>query len=445
MANSRKLNCNLTERVADTLFPVVPQNSSLLLGLSGGLDSVVLLHQLHSLAPRFSWQISALHVHHGLSPNADAWADFCRTFCAEYKIPLKIEYVNIESLRSEHGIESAARKLRQKAFFLHRCDFIVLAQHADDQVETILLQLMRGSGIKGLAAMPLLKPATFCSHPTLRPFIDIKRNDLLRYAQAHQLVWVEDESNRDESYPRNFLRHRLMPVLAEKFPAYQNTLSRSARHFAEAGELLDELAIQDSQGWQPHEPLAIQLINKLSLPRKKNLMRYILQRSEALMPQENQLQDMLRQLCDAREDATICVNFGEWQVRRYQGKIYLMSALSDFDSALTLPWNGEEQIYWQPFKRQLIFERKQGQGISLEKLQSAPVIIRLRSGSEVMRAQAKGPHRTLKNLLQEHHIPPWQRERLPLLYCGNELVCVVGVVANADFLATHSELGIAVR
>ena len=439
MANSRKSKSNLLERVADSLCPLIPQESSILLGLSGGMDSVVLLHLLHTLAPRFSWQLSALHIHHGISPNAGAWAEFCTALCARYSILLRVEHVDIAPLRDEHGIEAAARKLRHAAFAKQSCDFVALAHHADDQAETLLLQLLRGSGIKGAAAMPLLKTATSHTRASLRPLLDIPRSALLEYAQQHELQWVEDESNADNYYPRNFLRNRLLPQLEEKFPAYRDTLSRSARHFAEAGELLDELARQDAQGWTSGEPLDIGVLQKLSLSRAKNLLRYFLHLCGTPMPQAAQLDDMLRQLLDARADAAICIEFGGWQVRRYQSKVFALHELGEFDRNLELSWLGESELEWPASKTRLVFTQTSGQGISLKKLQRAPVIIRLRTGGENLRPHPNAATRSLKNLLQEQQIPPWQRERLPLLFCGEELVCVVGVAVAASYQAEPGE------
>src|SRR3990167_4452206 len=246
MASSRKLHCRgtarragagtkvsrapaLTDRIAAQLAPLVPAHSSILIGLSGGADSVVLLHLLQQLAPRFSWRLSALHVHHGISPNADAWADFCAGLCAQHAIPLHIEHIDIAPLR-EHGIEAAARKLRHAAFARQACDFVALAHHADDQAETLLLQLLRGAGVKGASAMPLLAGREG-SPSLLRPLLRCSRREILDYAAAYDLRWIEDESNADDSYPRNFLRRRVLPLLEEKFPACRDTLTRSAQHF----------------------------------------------------------------------------------------------------------------------------------------------------------------------------------------------------------------------
>jgi tRNA(Ile)-lysidine synthase len=448
MASSRK--SNLAEIVAARLAPLLPGHSHILIGLSGGMDSVVLLHLLHALAPRFEWKLSALHVHHGISPNAGTWADFCTQFCIRHDIPLHVERVDIAPLREEHGIEAAARKLRHAAFARLPCDVVALAHHADDQAETLLLQLLRGAGIKGVAAMPvlskvegtLLKPATSHNHSILRPLLDIPRGQLLEYARQHALSWVEDESNADDRYPRNFLRHRLLPLLEQQFPAYRDTLTRSARHFAEANELLDELAQQDAQGLTGDAPLDISLLRNLSHARAKNVLRYWLHKHGAPMPQNVQLDEILHQLLDAREDAAVCVDFGGWQVLRFQDMAYVMQDLGAFDRDLVLPWQGEVELEWPALNSRLTFRQTQGQGVSLAKLQRAPVTLRLRNGGETLRPHATAATRSLKNLLQEHRVPPWRRERLPLLYCGDDLVCVAGVAVAAGFQAANSEPGI---
>jgi tRNA(Ile)-lysidine synthetase-like protein len=542
-------NCDLTERLAARLAPLLPAHSSILIGLSGGVDSVVLLHLLHQLAPCFSWRLSALHVHHGISPNADAWADFCTGLCATLAVPLHIEYVDIAPLR-EHGIEAAARKLRHAAFARQEADFVALAHHADDQAETLLLQLLRGAGVKGVAAMPVLsrvegpvlitsdlpacglsrmasssvslskrplfaeradseeapfavrpEPDGTISHPTrlskdtsqvvgyvegrriagserastgsartesknirarsiVRPLLHCSRREILDYATAENLQWIEDESNADDSYPRNFLRHRALPLLEQRFPACRDTLARSARHFAEASELLDDLARLDAQ--QPPPPLKgeawpalnlskggegaleISRLKSLSQPRAKNLLRWFLHGIGAPMPQAVQLDDMLHQLCDARQDAAVCIAYGDYEVHRYQGRVYALRALGEFDRSLVLPWQGEAELDWPALGARLIFEHTQGRGISLTKLQNARVTLRLRQGGETLRPHPNAATRTLKNLLQEHHVPPWRRERLPLLYCDDDLVNMAGVAIAAEYQASADEAGISV-
>ncbi len=514
----------MLERISNTLSHVLPAGSSILLGLSGGVDSVVLLHLLHQLSPRYSWRLSALHVHHGISPQADAWAAFCTDLCARHGIPLQVEQVDIAPLR-ELGIEAAARKLRHAAFDRQRADFVALAHHLDDQVETLLLQLLRGAGVRGASAMPFAKRAAqhaphlwnsnyllepYQSLPPcrgkvrmgveqwndsvltklpnndsqvigylplplplqgggavglngkgdvprcpvlLRPLLDVARSELLDYARQHNLPWVEDESNADDLYPRNFLRHRVLPLLEQRFPAYRETLARSARHFAEASELLDDLARLDAQNPPLRErvgervdghdaTLEVSRLQSLSQPRAKNLLRYFLLSLGAPMPQAVQLDDMLHQLCGARKDAEVCIEYGGWEVRRYQGRVYVLRALAEFDLSMVLPWHGEAELDWPALNVRLQFTCAQNSGISLAKLQRAPVTLRLRHGGETLRPHPNAATRTLKNLLQEHHVPPWQRDRLPLLYCGEELVCVSGVAIAAGYQAAAEEAGV---
>ncbi len=441
MENSRKSSCDLAGRVADAL--VLPAGSTILLGLSGGVDSVVLLHLLHQLAPHHSWRLSALHVHHGISPHAGGWAIFCADLCTHYGIPFQVEHVDIAPLR-EHGIEAAARKLRHAAFNRQPVDFIALAHHQDDQAETLLLQLLRGAGLRGASAMPVVRRRT--GHPTqLRPLLNVARTELLAYARQHALQWVEDESNADDTYPRNFLRHRVLPLLGQRFPSYRVTLTRSARHFAEAGELLDQLAQQDALGALHNGGLEVSRLQALSTSSAKNLLRYFLHSLGAPMPQAVQLDDILQQLCSARKDAVVRLSFGNWQLGRYQGKVYVFPTLSEPDKKFHAQWRGEAAMELSGLGGTLYFDRAIGCGLSLEKLQQATVTVRLRRGAERIRFDDKRPTRTLKNLLQEQGIPPWQRDRLPLLFCGETLVAVPGIGVACDYRAVQGEEGRGLR
>ncbi|CAH1905338.1 tRNA(Ile)-lysidine synthase [Candidatus Nitrotoga sp. HW29] len=441
MASSRKSSFDLTGHVGDVLSPLLPADSSILLGLSGGVDSIVLLHLLQHLSLRCSWRLSALHVHHGISPQADVWAVFCADLCALYGISLQVEHVDIAPLRSL-GLEAAARKLRHAALAQQRVDFIALAHHLDDQAETLLLQLLRGAGVRGASAMPTIKHRA--NAPTLvRPLLNVPRSILLEYAQQHSLQWVEDESNADDIYPRNFLRHRILPLLEHRFPAYRKTLLRSAQHFAEATELLDELAQQDADGAISDNHLDIKQLRMLGIVRGKNLLRYFLAVQGAAIPDSTRLQEILRQLCNARQDAQVCINWQGWQMRRYRNHAYTMPTLLppvDF----TVMWNGEEEMLLPPPHGMLYLRNTIGQGISVAKLQLGIAKVRSRRGGETIRVDAARPQRDLRNLLQEHEILPWQRDLLPLLFCDTDLVCIPGIgIANA-YRAQPNEVGVIV-
>jgi len=437
MENSRKSACDLVWRVADALSLWVPSNSSILLALSGGIDSVVLLHLLSQLAPRYSWRLSALHVHHGLSSHADLWAAFCMDMCGRYAIPLQVEQVDITPLRVL-GIEAAARKLRHASLDRQPVDFIMLAHHQDDQAETLLLQLLRGAGLRGASAMPIIRQRA--GKPTqLRPLLNVARSELTDYAQHHALQWVEDESNLDEDYPRNFMRHRVLPLLEQHFPAYRTTLARSAHHFAEGSELLDQLAQIDAQGFLPGKTLDVERLQALTTPRAKNLLRYFLHHLGAPMPQTVQMDDMLQQLCGARQGAIIKITFGNWQLGRFKGKVYAFPAQPEPDENFCVEWQGEASLELPTVGGTLYFEPVIGQGLSLKKLSGERVTIRLRRGAECICIDDKRPTRTLKNLLQELGLPPWQRERLPLLFCGESLIAIPGVGVDYAYQAEREE------
>ncbi len=427
------------------MHPLLPTQSSILIGLSGGVDSVALLHLFNRLSTQFNWQLSALHVHHGISANADAWRDYCIDLCARLNIPLHTKNVDIAPLRGL-GIEAAARKLRYEAFAEQECDFVALAHHADDQAETLLLQLLRGAGVRGASAMPQIIHRSGTAS-LVRPLLHCSRAELLAYAGENDLQWMEDESNQDDRHPRNYLRHRVLPLLDEKFPAYRSTLSRSATHFAEASTLLDELAEHDAENAITGETLSVSVLQQLSLARSKNLFRYFLHNLGHHMPQAIQLDEMLAQLCDAREDAEVCIVSGDLEVRRYQGKVYALHTLGKFDREMVLSWHGEETLVWPALNLHLLFKSIQGAGVqglgvSMEKISHFPVTLRLRKGGETIRLGQNSSTRTLKNLMQEQRILPWQRDRMPLLFCGDDLVSVPGVGVAAAYRAEADEAAI---
>lgn len=442
MANSRKLKSDLVKRVSSTLTTVVPSGSSLLVALSGGVDSVVLLHLLHKISVTFPLRLSALHVHHGISRQADSWESFCIELCATYAIPLQVEHVDIAPLR-EMGIEAAARQLRHAALARQHVDFIALAHHRDDQVETLLLQLLRGAGVRGCSAMSIMKQRRDAP-ALLRPLLEVTRNELELYAEENALQWVEDDSNEDVSYPRNFLRHRVLPEIAQRFPAYRSTLARSAGHFAEAASLLDELALQDAESAIQNERLSVAALRLLGNARGKNLLRYFLTLQGAPLPDTTRLTEMLRQLSAAGEGAQIRITWQDWQLRCYQDHVYAMPVTLpavDFE----IVWQGEYEILLPASHGTLSFQTVLGQGLKLASLQQNKVLIRTRRGSENIQLDSARPRQSLRNLLPQMGVPPWQRELLPLLFCGNELVCIPGLASAEQYLAKEKEEGVLVH
>lgn len=314
MANSR--NSPSTERLPAVLAACLarhaPPGSRLVVGLSGGIDSVVLLHALAGLRPE---GLAALHVHHGLSPRADAWADFCAAFARSLAVPFECVRVAVER-DSRDGLEAAARRARHAVFARTAADWIVLAHHRDDQAETLLFNLLRGAGLAGAAAMQE------ASGRLLRPLLRIGRAEIEAYAQAHRLAWIEDESNADVRHSRNFLRHRILAPLAQRFPAAARNLAAAAARFGEAQALLDDLARLDLAG-NDGFPLDLARLEALPEPRARNALRYLLAQARVAIPSEARLREALRQMLDAAGDRHPAVELGTHRLLRRRGRLYL--------------------------------------------------------------------------------------------------------------------------
>ncbi len=421
-------------------------NPKLVLAFSGGLDSTVLLHLLVSINKILPFQLSAHHVHHGLSPNADSWANFCTQFCAKLNVPLTISKVKVEQ-NSGLGLEAAAREARYKALATSAADlicpdFILLAHHQDDQAETLLLQLARGAGVKGLAGMAAI------SDKLLRPLLDAPRSDLEAYAKQHQLTWIDDESNADLRFDRNFMRHKVLPVLAQAYPSIRQTLSRSTQHMADANELLDELALIDAlqAGFVAETNTAIGLstLKNLSAPRVNNCLRWWLAQNGLQMPSQQQLQQITQQLMHAKIDAAIELKVSNiLTLRRYQNRAYLVKELPP-NVPINWLWQGEDIIHL-PNKTQLIFSKKMGEGISLRKIENAQLRVKFREGGERFKPELACPHRSLKVMLQNVDMPPWQREQLPLIFMDNTLVVIPNVAVDAGLQVSSDEMGLVVN
>jgi tRNA(Ile)-lysidine synthase len=289
----------LPGRVGDFLATRLAPAERIGVGLSGGCDSVVLLHLLQGLG--LGERLTAIHVHHGLSPNADAWAAFCTEYCARLGVSLQMVHVEVDR-RSGLGLEAAARTARYAALAESPAEVLVLAQHQGDQAETLLFNLLRGAGVAGAAAIPEVRQ--LAGRRLLRPLLACSRGELEAYAAQHALLWVEDESNADTRYSRNFLRHDVLPVLSQRFPAAERSLAQAAQHFAEADELLAELAAADwlavcaDSGDAPR----LRVLRGLSLVRLKNLLRYRLRQLGWRAPGAARLEEFARQLQSAGPD-----------------------------------------------------------------------------------------------------------------------------------------------
>ncbi|MDE2343504.1 MAG: tRNA lysidine(34) synthetase TilS [Betaproteobacteria bacterium] len=408
--------------------------------MSGGLDSVVLLSALHVLAPEFRLALGALHVNHQLQPEAQGWEAFCLDYCARLDIPCNVVRVAVDCAGGE-SLEARARELRYQAFAQQPADLVALAHHQEDQAETVLIQLLRGAGLPGLRAMPEIRPLSpgRGGPQVLRPLLRVPRDALREYAALHHLSWVEDPSNSNTHHVRNYFRHEVVPVLARRFPAWANTLGRSAAHLAEAGELLDQLAESDYSACRSGEGIRIASALALGESRAANLLRWWLRQHGAPAVHQRQLEDWLRQSC-GRVDRMPSLTWGGWSLARFKGCWQLNPALSGHWQELYFEsWPGGDIPI--PAAGLLRGQLMQGKGVRLSWFSEGPVSVRRRQGGERLRPHPGGHSRTLRNLLQEAGLPSWWRDAMPLLFRDGQLVCVPGVAVDVSVQPGPGETG----
>ena len=454
MVSSRKPKLSsLPIRVEEILREHIKPGNHLIVALSGGMDSVVLIDLLSKLSAKMQFTLSAVHVDHGISVNSNDWTKFSRKICRSLGIPLKITKLKIKR-GPGINLESVARDARYQVFASLKADYVALAQHLDDQAETLLLQLLRGSGARGLSAMPMVRdqstdigsPASTSSPRILRPLLEVPRSEIESYAEGHQLSWITDESNADTSFDRNFLRHEILPILGSRFPSYRSTFLRTSHHLSEASSLMDEIAESDSARCTLSGKVQVEGLRTLTLPRAKNLLRYTIGEMGAILPSTLKLDEILRQLLSSRPDTKLHLTFGTTEIRCFKGAIHIRPLSAVADTEWQLSWNGEKKLIIPELGGTISFSRRKSTGISLSKLMAEESItIRPRRGGERLCPDRNRPRRSLKNLLQEASLPPWERSILPLLFGGKSLVWAPGIGIDCDFQATAGEMGLVVQ
>jgi len=432
MASSRKSprSNTLIARVTAILRQHVKRGERLAAGFSGGVDSVVLLDLLLRASKKLRFELAALHVNHQINPAAGRWAAFCRAFCKQRGVAFTAVRVKVPRGGS---LEAAARDARYRVFAALPADHVALAHNLDDQAETVLLQMLRGAGVKGMSAMPVIR------NSILRPLLEIPRSEIEAYARRRKLEWIEDESNADVYYDRNFLRHRVLPVIAERYPAYRRTLARASRNLAEAAQLLDDLAASDAQ--LTAGGIEISSLRRLSAPRAKNVIRHFLGLHGVTMPNAARLDESVRQLQSQRAMRTT-IDLGEHLLRRHANELRIVAKTVSLPGSYRHEWHGESRLRLPELGGTLVLKKCRGSGISLSRIAGAPVTVRLRQGGERLQLHPQRPRRSLKNLLQESRIPPWERARLPLLFCGDELVWASGIGVGCRFQAEQGEASV---
>ncbi len=404
--------------------PGLPPAPQLRVALSGGLDSVVLLHLLVLLRTHLAPQLGleAVHVHHGLLPEADAWADFCVRCSAAWDVPCRVQRVQV-ARQHPGGLEAAAREARHWALEGPDADLLVLAHHQDDQAETVLFRILRGAGVRGAAGMAPWLPAGPGRLARWRPLLNHSKETLRRHAQAAGLVWVEDPSNQDLHYSRNFLRQQVLPLIQRRFPGVAGGFARLGRLAGEADQMLTELAQLD-QAALGSAPWARAALLALSSARRRNLWRYQLSRIQARLPEEDQLLEAERQFCADAARAGVQLALGRGLLCCYREHWWWEHARPAAATEARV-WLGEPEIAWGRGRLRFIPDPA---GLPLAP--GARVEIRLRAGGERLRLHPARPARSLKNLYQEAGIPPWERPLLPVVWVDGVLAWVGGVGAG---------------
>lgn len=403
------------------------------LALSGGIDSVVLLHALHVLRGDGAVRaLRAVHADHGLQANSRDWAAHCRSLCARLDVPFQVVELGLAAPLGA-SVEAHAREARYAAFArqLQAGEWLLTAHHQDDQLETVLIQLLRGAGVAGLAAMPARTPLGPGWHA--RPLLGIGRDEIAAYARERGLEFQRDPMNESLRFDRGWLRSEILPRLRARWPAAAATVTRSAGHLAQAGRLLAELGATDAERVADGNRLSVAELGQLSRDRQANLLRWWIHERGLRPPPAARLDTALDDLLAARGDAQPLVRWPEGELRRYRGRLYAMKPLPAIPSdAVLSPGAGHGVPLGPGCGRFMLVEGRTG-GIRVGL--PAPLALRFRAGGESLRPAHTRPRKRLKDLCQEAGIVPWMRRRLPLVYAGDRLVAVADLWVEAEFQA----------
>ncbi|MDX1900421.1 MAG: tRNA lysidine(34) synthetase TilS [Gammaproteobacteria bacterium] len=361
---------------------------------SGGLDSTVLLHSIARLISPAK-KLCAIHINHNIHPDSEAWENHCGNVAKS----LKIEFLSETLLFDEppkKDLENTLRNLRYEIFakYMDAGSILLTAHHQDDQAETLLLQLLRGAGPKGLSAMPVIK--SFSKGWHARPFLSFSRTELLQYAKENHLTWIEDDSNVNIDFTRNFLRHEILPKLNERWPDVSVLLARSAEHCANTEKLLSHFLQNDLEGCAGKQPgtLSVEKLMGFDLLRRQYILRAWIMQHGFILPSQKKLQQITESVMKAGIDRQPHLSWGEVEVRRYRDDLYVMKKLPPHDATKIIPCEEKNKT------------------------------IRFRQGGEKIQLPGRTHRHCLKKILQEKGIPPWLRDRVPLVYEGEVLVSV---------------------
>lgn len=430
--------------VSDCIARYSLHKRALCMAFSGGIDSTVLLHALSACSLP---ELRAVHVNHGLHPDADDWSAQCAKFCNALGVSLRRISVHVDTAGGA-GLEAAARVARYGALEaeLAEDEILITAHHRADQLETFLLQLFRGAGVHGLAAMA--EHGHIGALEIIRPLLNVSGTAVREYAETAGLKWVDDPSNADTSLDRNFVRHNIVPLIIERWPAADRSVARSARLAGEAAGILDDTAARDLRGGLHGNRVQLEQLRSLPAPRQRNALRWVLRKQGLPVPTEKQLSDCLTVMLETRPESNPEAAWPGVRIHRFRDCLwYYAEELDPAGCSVPTegyPWNPQKPLDMGPVRGTLAMSSGTGEGIAAEFI-GKKLHVRFRQGGEKLRAKNKGRTRLLKSLLQESDVPPWMRRHIPLIYSGETLLAAGDLWVNADCAAAPGQAGKTIR
>ena len=428
----------LLDCFSQQLRQLAPNQTHFLIGFSGGLDSTALLALFAKLREKQPLlQLRAIHIHHGLSTHADAWSAHCQHICCQFRIPLQIQHVNVST---ENGIEAGARQARYEAIAqqILPTEWLATAHHQQDQTETFFPALKRGSGVQGLGVMQT--KSNVYGVPIFRPLLNFSRQQLLAFVQQEGLSWIEDESNEDNQYDRNFLRNIVLPELRQRWAHFDSAVQRSAQHCYEQQQLLNELLAEEYQKNIVKNDRTFQLHHfaRYSSVKQRALLRLWLQDWGVTLPSLAQLEQIISDVIFAKVDAQPQFRLDDNIVRRYQNRLFLTPIFTDisqeyieatFDHPISLPDHLGTLLLKKTTEKMTALWQDENGNTNKETLalplEGTKVWIRFRYSGKV-KLTSNGVNKDIKKVWQQLNVAPWQRQRIPLIFYGEHLKSAVG-------------------
>jgi tRNA(Ile)-lysidine synthase len=405
---------------------------------SGGMDSSVLLHLFYSNKNKIDQDMEVIYVNHGLQEESDDWAVFCEKQSLQYDIPFTQLQIT-EICPKGSSVEAWAREKRYSLIeeVMNQYDVLFTAHHQDDQVETFFLQALRGAGPRGLVSMPLVKKYAKSLHA--RPLLKYSRSELKHYAEENNIIWQDDKSNFDLRYDRNYFRHKIVPIIEERWPAYRETINRLISHQKESKELLDEVAKDDIKLVQHKNMMSLELdiIQNLSIERQKNIIFVWLRELNLNPPGSKNIEQIISDIIYSSTDKSPRVNWGNVEVRRYKNLLYASKIMIGHDANIEYTWKPENIL--NILDETLVAKSECGKGISKLKTENADFVVRYRQGGEKIHPDNLSHSKTVKQLFQEQSVLPWLRDRIPLIYINGKLAVIPGFCIDKSYSADKNE------